>query len=106
MTRNILKSDFIKISLVFAINPIRHGVRQVAISWGGVQSARSLIGLSRDLIRLSQSVSDLPGLREACASKNFYRWVGVGGGWLEQVGLKLTQSPTMVGVEVGTELGN
>ena len=32
-------------------NPIKHGVRQVAISWGGVQSARSLIGLSRDLIR-------------------------------------------------------
>ena len=33
------------------LNPIKHGVRQVAISWGGVQSARSLIGLSRDLIR-------------------------------------------------------
>ena len=34
----------------FIVNPIKHGVRQVAISWGGVQSARSLIGLSRDLI--------------------------------------------------------
>ena len=32
--------------------------------------------------------------------------VGVGGGWLEQVGLKLTQSPAKAGVEVGTELGN
>ena len=29
-----------------------------------------------------------------------------GGGWLDQVELKLTQSPTGVGVEVGTELGN
>ena len=29
-----------------------------------------------------------------------------GGGWVDQVGLKLTQSPTGVGVEVGTELGN
>ena len=29
-----------------------------------------------------------------------------GGGWLDQVGLKLTQSPTGVGVGVGTELGN
>ena len=28
------------------------------------------------------------------------------GGWLDQVRLKLTQSPTKVGVEVGTELGN
>ena len=36
---------------------------------------------------------------------NFHGWVGVGGGWLDQVGLKLTQSPTKVGVEVGTELG-
>ena len=31
-------------------------------------------------------------------------WVG-GGGWVDQVGLKLTQSPTGVGVGVGTELG-
>ena len=31
---------------------------------------------------------------------------GGGGGWLDQVGLKLTQSPTGVGVGVGTELGN
>ena len=31
---------------------------------------------------------------------------GGGGGWLDQVRLKLTQSPTKVGVEVGTELGN
>ena len=31
---------------------------------------------------------------------------GGGGGWLDQVGLKLTQSPTKAGVEVGTELGN
>ena len=31
--------------------------------------------------------------------------MGVGGGWLEQVGLKLTQSPAKTGVEVGTELG-
>ena len=30
-------------------------------------------------------------------------WVG---GWLDQLGLKLTQSPTGVGVGVGTELGN
>ena len=29
-----------------------------------------------------------------------------GGGWVDQVGLKLTQSPTGVGVGVGTELGN
>ena len=29
-----------------------------------------------------------------------------GGGWLDQVGIKLTQSPTGVGVGVGTELGN
>ena len=28
-----------------------------------------------------------------------------GGGWVDQVGLKLTQSPTGVGVGVGTELG-
>ena len=28
------------------------------------------------------------------------------GGWVDQVGLKLTQSPTGVGVGVGTELGN
>ena len=28
------------------------------------------------------------------------------GGWLDQLGLKLTQSPTGVGVGVGTELGN
>ena len=28
------------------------------------------------------------------------------GGWLDQLRLKLTQSPTGVGVEVGTELGN
>ena len=35
----------------FNLNPIKHGVRQVAISWGGGQSARSLIGLSRELIR-------------------------------------------------------
>ena len=28
------------------------------------------------------------------------------GRWLEQVGLKLTQSPAKAGVEVGTELGN
>ena len=28
------------------------------------------------------------------------------GGWLDQVRLKLTQSPPKVGVEVGTELGN
>ena len=27
-------------------------------------------------------------------------------GWLDQLRLKLTQSPTGVGVEVGTELGN
>ena len=27
------------------------------------------------------------------------------GGWLEQVGLKLTQSPAEAGVEAGTELG-
>ena len=33
------------------LNPIKHRVRQVAISQGGVQSARSLIGLSRHLIR-------------------------------------------------------
>ena len=33
--------------------------------------------------------------------------MGVGvGGWLDQVGLKLSQSPTGVGVGVGTELGN
>ena len=33
--------------------------------------------------------------------------VGGGGGWwLEQVGLKLTQSPAKAGVEVRTELGN
>ena len=30
-------------------------------------------------------------------------WVG---GWLDQLRLKLTQSPTGIGVEVGTELGN
>ena len=30
--------------------------------------------------------------------------VGVGG-WVDQLRLKLTQSPTRVGVEVGTELG-
>ena len=29
-----------------------------------------------------------------------------GGGWVDQLGLKLTQSPTGVGVGVGTELGN
>ena len=29
-----------------------------------------------------------------------------GGGWLDQLRLKLTQSPTGVGVKVGTELGN
>ena len=34
---------------------------------------------------------------------NFHGWVGA---WLDQVRLKLTQSPTKVGVEVGTELGN
>ena len=34
-----------------SLNPIKHGVRQVPISRGGVQSARSLLGLSRDLIR-------------------------------------------------------
>ena len=28
-----------------------------------------------------------------------------GGGWLDQVELKLTQSPAEAGVEVGTELG-
>ena len=28
------------------------------------------------------------------------------GGWLDQLRLKLTQSPTGVGVKVGTELGN
>ena len=34
------------------LNPIKHGVPQVPISQGGgVQSARSLIGFSRDLIR-------------------------------------------------------
>ena len=36
-------------------------------------------------------------------------WVGGwgwAGGWLDQLRLKLTQSPTGVGVEVGTELGN
>ena len=37
-------------------------------------------------------------------------WVGwlrrLCGGWLDQLGIKLTQSPTEVGVEVGTELGN
>ena len=27
-------------------------------------------------------------------------------GWLDQMGLKLTQSPTGVGVAVGTKLGN
>ena len=41
---------------------------------------------------------------------NFHGWVGVGvgggGGWLDQVGLKLTQSPAEAGVEAGTELGN
>ena len=31
---------------------------------------------------------------------------GGGGGWLDQVGLKLTQSPAKAGVEVRTELGN
>ena len=31
---------------------------------------------------------------------------GGGGGWLDKVGLKLTQSPAKAGVEVGTELGN
>ena len=30
---------------------------------------------------------------------------GGGGGWLNQVGLKLTQSPAKAGVEIGTELG-
>ena len=30
---------------------------------------------------------------------------GGGGGWLDQVELKLTQSPAEAGVEVGTELG-
>ena len=38
------------------------------------------------------------------AEINFHGWVGVGG-WLDQLRLKLTQSPTGVGVEVGTELG-
>ena len=28
-----------------------------------------------------------------------------GGGWLDQVGLKVTQSPAKAGVEIGTELG-
>ena len=33
-------------------------------------------------------------------------WVHVGGCvWVDQLRLKLTQSPTRVGVEVGTELG-
>ena len=37
----------------------------------------------------------------------FHGWMGLGGGgWLEQVRLKLTQSPAKAGVEVGTELGN
>ena len=43
----------------------------------------------------------------------FWKWVenklsrvgGGGGGWLDQVELKLTQSPAEAGVEVGTELG-
>ena len=30
---------------------------------------------------------------------------GGGGGWLDQVGVKLTQSPAKAGVEIGTELG-
>ena len=30
---------------------------------------------------------------------------GGGGGWLDQLRLKLTQSPTRVGVKVGTEFG-
>ena len=34
-----------------------------------------------------------------------YTFTG-GGGWLNQVGLKLTQSPAKAGVEVRTELGN
>ena len=39
---------------------------------------------------------------------NFHGWGWVGrggGGWLDQVELKLTQSPAEAGVEVGTELG-
>ena len=49
--KNFIIFSFQDISSEGFLNPIKHGVRQVAISWGGVQSARSLIGLSRDLIR-------------------------------------------------------
>ena len=31
---------------------------------------------------------------------------GGGGGWLEQMGIRLTSASTGVGVEVGAELGN
>ena len=42
-------------------------------------------------------------LNVSAAEINFHGWVGGGGdGWLDQLRLKLTQSPTGVGVEVGT----
>ena len=44
-------------------------------------------------------------LNVRAAEINFHGWVGGGGGWLDQLRLKLTQSPTGVGVKVGTELG-
>ena len=40
-------------------------------------------------------------LNVSAAEINFHGWVGV-----DQLRLKLTQSPTGVGVKVGTELGN
>ena len=46
-------------------------------------------------------------LNVSAAEINFHGWGWVGlGGWLNQLRLKLTQSPTEVGVKVGTELGN
>ena len=44
-------------------------------------------------------------LNVSAAEIYFHGWGWVGG-WLDQLRLKLTQSPTGVGVEVGTELGN
>ena len=43
-------------------------------------------------------------LNVSAAEINFHGWGWVAG-WLDQLRLKLTQSPTGVGVKVGTELG-
>ena len=44
-------------------------------------------------------------LNVSAAEINFHGWVGGWlAGWLDQLRLKLTQSPTRVGVEVGTQL--